>query len=258
MAAARRLSMTPTNPERRTKLTLGDLAHVSREPADIVTSLYFWGQNRDDVNRLASGAAQGLDPRFAWVEVSDPTVEEASAASPERAITAPALDFVPPVGVSEQRIWTYIQPAGQRRDAQDLDSFTRMSKPIQDAIEHLLQRTGPRVLVVANLERLQELFCKDDVVPHPFIEWLNAHEITFVATSTGSPLYEGVFFDYSINQPDATPNVARPPIVAIRQRGDPDSSFLERIFHPLGVVSVAGPSSAARPAPTSSAPGSGA
>lgn len=229
------------------------LAPMTRESGDIVTSLYFWGESRDAVNRLASRAAQGLDSRFVWVEVSDGTLEKSSTGPSEREIAAPARDFVPPPGLDEKRIWTYIQPAGQRREAQDLDRFTRMSKPIQEAIEHLLQRSSPRVLVLANLERLQDMFCKDDAVPHPFIEWLNAHEITLVATSAGSPLHEGVFFDYSINQPEATVGGAPAPIVAIRQRGDQDPRILERIFHPLGVVSVAGPSSAGHPAPATPA-----
>ncbi len=224
---------------------------------DVVTSLYVWGPNRDEVNRLATRAAQGMDPRFAWVEVSDAAAGGLPPSDPERGLAAPAHAFSPAPGISEQRMWTYLQPNGQRGEAQELDSFVRMSEPIQRAIEHLLQRDRPRVLVVANLERLLGLFCKDDAVPHPFIEWLNAHEITLVASSTGKPLHEGVFFDYLITQPDSASGAARPPIVAVCQRGDQDSSFLHRIFDPHDVVSIVGPSPATGPGSTSSRGGTG-
>ena len=227
---------------------LGGVPPATRDPSEIVTSLYVWGQDRDEVNRLASRGAEALDPRFAWVQVSDPRAEESPTNTSGNTISASAREFAPPSGVSEQRMWTYLQPNGQHHDGQELDRFVRMSVPIQHAIEYLLQRGRPRVLVVANLERLQGIFCKDDAVPHPFVEWLNSHEITLVATSTGPPLHEGFFFDYSINQPDALPNLVRPPIVAIRQRGDEDTSFLQRIFSPHDLVSVDGPSSAPRPA----------
>lgn len=232
----------------------GGVPPAARDPSEIVTSLYLWGRDRDEVNRLASRAAEGLDAKFAWVQVSDSRVEESSTTTAGSAISAPAGEFAPASGISEQRMWTYLQPNGQRRDAQDLDRFSRMSQPIQQAIEHLLQRGGPRVLVIANLERLQGMFCKDDAVPHPFIEWLNAHEITLIATSTGALLHEGIFFDYSISQPDASATLTQPPMVAIRQRGDPDSSFLQRIFRPHDLVSVDGPTSAPEPASEMTAP----
>lgn len=232
----------------------GGVPATTRDPVAIVTSLYVWGQDRDEVNRLASRAAEALDSRFAWVQVSDPQTAESATTNDGSSISAPPHEFVPPSGVSEQRMWTYLQPNGQRHDGEELDRFVRMSEPIQHAIENLLQRGAPRVLVVANLERLQGIFCKDDAVPHPFIEWLNEHEISFVGTSTGPLLHEGIFFDYSIHQPEALPNLVRPPLVAIRQRGVQDSSFLQRVFSPHDLVSVDGPSSA--PGPDSMVPAS--
>jgi hypothetical protein len=223
---------------------------------DLVTSLYLWGPNRADVNRLAARAAEGIDPRYAWVEVLDPESGESRATVPERAIAAPVHAFAPPQGISGERMWMYLRKNGQLRDAQELQSFLKMSEPIQQAIAELLERDVPRVLVVANLERLQEFFCVEEPGPHPFVEWLNSREITLVASSTGGPLREGVHFEYLLTQPEATQNVNRPPLVAVCQRGDPDRSFLEQIFRPIEVVCVTGLSPSARPAPKLAAPAS--
>ncbi|MFZ1023592.1 MAG: hypothetical protein WAN87_05610 [Thermoplasmata archaeon] len=186
--------------------------------------------------------------------MSDTQTEESPASVPKRGIVAPTPAFAPPPGVSADRMWTYLRPNGQRRDAQELQSFLKMSEPIQQAIEQLLGREAPRVLVVANLERLREFFCAEEPGPHPFIEWLNAHEITLIASSTGGPLREGVHFEFMVTQPDATQSVVRPPVVAIRQGGDPDTDFLQQIFRPLEVVCLSGLSPSAQPAPISVAP----
>jgi hypothetical protein len=214
-----------------------------------VTSLYVWGTMRDEVNRLALRAAQGMDPRFAWVEVSDPQIEGLPASAPEGGIGAPSRAFAPPPGVSTSRMWTYLQPNGQRRAAQELQSFLKISEPIQQAIGQLLSREGPRVLVVANLERLREFFCAEEAGPHPFIRWLNEHDITLVATSTGGPLREGIHFDYLVTEPEATLTVVSPPLVAICQRGEPSPSFLQQIFRPHEVVCLSGLCPSALPNP---------
>jgi hypothetical protein len=216
---------------------------------DLVTSLYLWGPNRGEVNRLASGAAQGMDPRFAWVEVSAPEVEEPPADSAERAIVAPTRAFAPPPGVSANRMRACLRQNRQRRAVQELQNFLKMSEPIQQAIGRLLERDGPRVLVVANLERLRGFFCEEEEGPHPFVQWLNAREITLVASSTGGPLREGVHFDYLATRPGAARTAPRSPVVAICQRGDPDSSFLQRIFRPHEVVCLSGLSPTTPPAP---------
>jgi hypothetical protein len=214
-----------------------------------VSSLYLWGPVREKVNQLASRAAQGIDRHFAWVEVSDSQSEEWATSAPGRGIAAPTRAFTPPRGVSADRMWTVLRETRQRRAVQELDSFLKMSEPIQQAIGQLLERDGPRVLAIANLERLREFFCAEEAGPHPFIQWLKAREITLVASSTGEPLPEGGHFDYLVTQPVATRVVVRPPVVAICQRGDPDPSFLQQVFRPHGVVCLAGLSPSARASP---------
>jgi hypothetical protein len=223
---------------------------------DLVTSVYLWGSKREEVNRLAARAAKGMDPNFAWVEALDSDGEGEAPNHPKHGIVAPTRAFAPPRGVSGDRIWTYLRQNGQRHSGQELQTFTQMSEPIQRAIEWLLEQEPPRVLVVANLERLREYFCAETPGPHPFIEWLNSHEISLVASSTGGPLREGVHFDYLVTQPEATRNIVRPPIVAICQRGDSDPALLLRIFHPIEVVCLSGlsPSAPASPAAVTRGP----
>jgi hypothetical protein len=216
---------------------------------DLVTSLYLWGPDRDEVNRLAADAAERMDPAFAWVEVSDHYLGEESEGRPERGVAAPTRAFAPPRGVSGERIWTYLRQSGQQHDGQDLQRFTQMSDPIQQAIGQLLERAVPRVLVIANLERLREFFCTEQPGPHPFIEWVNAREITLVVTSTGAPLHEGIHFDWLLSRPDSSGNGVRRPIVAIHQRGDRDPGFVQRLFRPLDVVFLSGLAPAAPPDP---------
>jgi hypothetical protein len=233
---------------------VGPAASETPRIFDPVTSFYVWGPTRGEVNRLALRIAQGLDSRFAWVEVSDGATVGVSDDVPAGGIGAPTHAFRPPAGVSPDRMWTYLRPNGQHRAAEELQGFLKMSEPIQQAIGQLLERDGPRVLVVANLERLQELFCSEVAGPHPFIEWLNAHEITLVASSTGEPLREGVHFDYLVTQPDATRAVARPPVIAICQQGDRNPSFVEEIFHPNEVVCLSGLSPSRPPPPVTVPP----
>jgi hypothetical protein len=226
----------------------GPAPEAPRAPGS-ATSVYVWGEFRDEVNRLASRAAGRIDPSFAWVEVSDPESGGFSLSAAERAITAPTPAFAPPPEVSADRMRTYLGQDGEPRAAQELQSFLRMSEPIQQAIGGLLERDSPRVLVVANLERLREFFCAEEAGPHPFIAWLNDREITLVASSTGGPLREGVHFDYLVTQPGATRTVPRPPVVAICQRGDANASFLQRVFRPHEIVCLSGLSPSAQPAP---------
>jgi hypothetical protein len=216
---------------------------------DLVTSIYVWTLKRDDANRLAARAAQELDPQFAWVEVLAAQREDPSASNSHRGLAAPSAEFAPPPGVSGESMWTYLRENGQRRDGQELQKFTQMSEPIQQAIGKLLERAPPRVLVVANLERLREYFCAEEPGPHPFIEWLNAHEITLVASSAGGPLREGIHFDYMLTQPTPARHTPRPPLVAIHQRGDTDPNLLEQLFQPLEVVSLSGLSPSTVPMP---------
>jgi len=216
-----------------------------------VTSLYLWGSNRALVNRLATGAAQGMDPRFARVEVSDSHREGGPQNRAELGIAAPVRAFAPPRGVSAEVMRKSLRQNGQRREVEELDSFLRMSEPIQKAIGLLLQRETPRVLLLANLERLRPLFCPEEAGQQPFISWLNDREITLVASSTGAPLREGIHFDYLATQPDTRRNGVRPPVVAISQRGDPDSRFLRQIFRPNEVVWLSGLSPSALPTRTS-------
>jgi hypothetical protein len=215
--------------------------------ADVVTSVYVWGPVRDEANRLALRVAKGLDPRFAWVEVTDSGAGTASANAAEREVVAPVRAFAPLPGVSAGRMRKVVRQNGEREAVQELQNFLRMSEPIQQAIGQLLERDVPRVLAVANLDRLQEFFCAEEAGPHPFLAWLKARQITLVASSAGGPLREGVHFDYLATQPGATRAAVRPPVVAICQRGDPDPSFLQQIFRPHEVVCLSGLSPSAQP-----------
>jgi len=227
----------------------GALASRTPRSPDVITSVYLWGSNRAEVNQLAARVAQRIDPHFAWVEALDAESREPSTGALRNGVAAPIRDFAPPRGVSGERVFTYLRRNGQRHDAQELQSFTQMSEPIQAAIAQLLERNVPRVLVVANLERLREYFCDEQPGPHPFIEWLNAHEITLVASSTGGPLREGVHFDYLVTEPEGNGTRARSPLVVVGQRSDLDRPFLEQALRPRATVWLSGLSPSAPPTP---------
>ena len=198
-----------------------------------VTSVYLWGRERRLVNSAARVLALQLDPRFRWVTAADGPFAGDPETDPvpgeEDSLVHPARDLVPKGGVAPELLWSYLRPNGQRQYGHALNEFLRLPDPIQEAVGALLSREPPRVLVLANEDRVEVYDRAHQGLFGQFIEWLNSHEITLVVTSTGPPLLERIDFEYSITVPPDLPQGVRSAL-AVCQWGDCTNCIVKQFF----------------------------
>lgn len=171
-------------------------------PRSGATSIYLWGDDRPNVNYHARTLARELDPQFRWVEVS--TEEYGKHVTAEGFDSFLPSEFDPEAG-RQVLLWTYLIPDRRRRKF-NMNRFLQLPEPIQLAIGSMLSREPPRLLAVANVDRLGAYDPAGTGFYGQFIDWLNDHEITFMVTSTGEAQLERIDFEYSVNAspPDPT------------------------------------------------------
>jgi len=201
---------------------------VDRPP---VTSIYLWGRDRSHLNTTARVLAARLDPKFSWIEAIPPETSRGEEASAERfTLTCGPGELTPMPGVSPERLWAYLKPRGQRRAAAELEEFLRMPEPIQRAISSLLssERSGPRLLVIANVDLVSAVDLGRPRFVSGFIEFLNSHDISILVTATGRPQLERIEFEYSFTTSESLPQRFRTD-AAVCQWGDCDACIV-RLF----------------------------
>jgi len=200
-----------------------------------ITSIYFWGGERREVNYAARILSQQLDPQFRWVEAEIASDGEASPPIPEvGALAMPARKLVPSGGVRPELLWSFLRLHGQQRYGFDVNEFLRLPDAIQVAVGALLARAPPRVLAIANVDLLEEFDATGTGFYGQFIEWLNSHEITLLVTATGEPLLERIDFEYSITLPSGVSDRRRPPL-GVCQWGDCTNCLIRELF-PSGEI----------------------
>lgn len=222
-----------------------------------VTSIYLWGSDRARLNATARILAARLDPEFHWVEAIPPDgAETGEPNAPSFSLAVGPKELVPSQGVSSERLWTYLKPRGQRRAAEDLQDFLRMPEPIQRAVASLLEskRSGPSVLVMANMDLVSPFDSDHPKFVGRFIEFLNSHDITLLVTATGRPLSERIEFEYSFTTSELLPERFRTD-AAVCQWGD-CTSCIVRLFPQGELVCISRlASDPARVGPRASDPG---
>lgn len=173
---------------------------LSPIPAIPPTSIYLWGEERREVNFMARLLCREMDPQFRWVEAdSAPGTGVAARPVDHQGLVLTAQKLVPNAGGRPELMWSFLRPHDQRRAGFDVNEFLRLPDPVQVAVGALLGRDSPRVLAVADLDLFGEFDPIGTGLYGQFIEWLNSHEITLVATATGEPQLEGIDFEYSIS-----------------------------------------------------------
>jgi hypothetical protein len=167
-----------------------------------IASIYLWGQERRDVNYVARLLCRQIDPQYRWVEAVHSVLLGQDTSSPESDTTSPpGKHLVPSGAVRPDLLWTFLVPSGPRRSAFSVNEFLRLPEQIQTAVGAILSRAPPRVLAIANVDLLEESDFAETGFYGQFIEWLNSHEITLVATATGEPLLERLDFEYFVAVP---------------------------------------------------------
>ena len=203
-----------------------------------VTSIYIWGGDRSPTDEVARLVAQRLDPTFTWIGTKHaPDRTGPSFPGEAREILVPAGTLASEPSISEERFWSYLRAKGQHTVGPDVLEFVRMPDVLQTAILSLLEREPPRVLVLANLDRLLAGGTGAASLISRYIEFLNAREVTLVAASTGRPGPERIDFDYSLTLPDSLPADVRPR-AAVCQWGECDRCVVENVFSGSEIVCI--------------------
>ncbi len=219
-----------------TDVALSDLGWT---PGSVVTSVYLWGDDRPKVNAAARLLAGRLDPRFRWVEAGEEIDSEADLPTPTGSgpLVCSPRELVPRRGIRPEAVWRVLRPNGQRAAGLELLQFLRLPDPLQVAVSALLGQEGPRVLVVANIDRIEPFDRAHRGMFGQFLELLNRREITLIATTTGRPLLERIEFQYSVTIPTSLPRSVGA-TAAICQWGDCDSCFVQRFFSDNELVCI--------------------
>jgi hypothetical protein len=205
-------------------------ASAGPEPSPLVTSVYLWGGDRGQLNATARVLARRLDPEYHWVEALEPVVARYDGpVGPRFEVKAGAQDLAVRPGVTSERLWAYLRPRGQHRAVEELRDFLRLPDPLQSAVVSLLdsKRSGPRVLVFANIDLVSALDRASRAFVGRMIEFLNSHDITLLVTAAGRPLLERVDFEYSLTLADSLPERFRTG-AAVCQWGDCDTCLVRR------------------------------
>ncbi len=194
-------------------------------PSGSVTSIFLWGDDRPSVNYDARALARELDPQFRWVEVS--TEEYGKHVTAEGFDSFLPSEFDPEAG-REVLLWTYLIPDRRRRRF-DMNRFLQLPEPIQLAIGSMLSREPPRLLAVANVDRLGAYDPAGTGFYAEFIDWLNDHEITLMVTSVGGPQLERIDFEYSVQAPPPDSS-GRNPALGICHWGDCSNCIFRELY----------------------------
>ncbi len=190
----------------------------SAEPTSPATSIYLWGSDRGRLNAAARKIARRLDPGYAWVEVDSGIPAEYGGATPA---AVSVKDVLPRPAPSATLFWSYLRSRGQQRATDDLREFLAMPDPIQSAVATLLvpEAERPRLLVIANADRVCSAQPRGPWILRPYIEFLASHEISVMVTFAGRPCHHRAEYEYSLTTSDSLPEKFRSD-AAVCQWGD--------------------------------------
>ena len=205
----------------------------------VVTSVYVWGNEREEVNRVARRVAARIDPNYLWLRIADGATEDPAGPGARTAeLPPPAFEFAARPKVSEERLWSYLKARGQREPGRELLEFVQWPEVLQESFASLVARDPPRVLALGN----------SDLIPAPtngerariaarYIEFLNRHDVTLLVGHVGRPGPERIEFEYSIAAPGVLPNAVRG-VGAVCQWGECSDCIVNRVFPPEEVVCI--------------------
>ena len=159
------------------------------------STIYVYGDCRPVVNGVAFAMADMLDLTPLWVEVRDAVRDgdEVTAASagwipPDRFfLSQEGSGLEPNDGVANMALWTIVRSDEPSEHLAELTDFLRLPLLLQEMIGRWTPDSGPRAVVVANVERVKHLFPREPGEARRFLATILNHSASLVVTHMGEP-----------------------------------------------------------------------
>ena len=209
------------------------------------TSVYVWGADRDAVNRAAQELVGRLGPNHVWLEAGDSATEGARSRNSASGVrTFAPRELVPSSSVSDSELRSYLRAGDGWAAAAEVRQFRALPEAVRAAAVELRGRRGPRVLVIANADRLSAFDPDRRGFYGALVEYFTGLGITLIVTVTGHPLSDRSQFEYSVTPMASLPERYRSGI-AVCQWGDCEDCLIKLHFPNrelacLGEVSATG------------------
>lgn len=158
-------------------------------------SIFVYGDCRPVVNGVAFAMADMLDLAPLWLEVRDgggghdgPTVASAGWVPPERVFLSEAGSGLEPNdGVANLALGSIVRSDEPAEALTELTDFLRLPELLQEAIGRAMPAPSPRAIVLANVERVEQLFPREPGSLHRFLHSILTRSVSLVAAHTGPP-----------------------------------------------------------------------
>ncbi|HLM70673.1 MAG TPA: hypothetical protein VK423_04765 [Thermoplasmata archaeon] len=157
-----------------------------------------WSRGRRAGHALALAIGRFGDPEFRWLSVREsgsvPSEEEGwvHRLLPESRILAPLTsdELRPGPLVPRESFDALLRTEGAAAERTALDHFLRLPARLQGLLDEGDSPGRPRIIVVANSDRVRQMYPLDPGRLRPFTNLFSQHGLSIVATSIPPP-YEG-------------------------------------------------------------------
>lgn len=161
-------------------------------------SYYVWSRSRRAGHALALTLGSFADPSFRWISVRESATQQAEEEAwvyrllPVSRVLAPltSAELRPGPQVSRETFDALVRPDGATEDRTTLDHYLRLPPRLQGLLHEDEATTGPRFIVVANSDRIRQLYPIDPGRLRPFTRVFSRSGLSLVTTSIPPP-YEG-------------------------------------------------------------------
>jgi hypothetical protein len=169
----------------------------------VPTSFGFWGGSAGDRCAAARAVAGRIDPEFFWLQVEDHlgTIDPdedrvVRRVAPDRLFLLDPSDLAPNPELGNMASWFVredIQPDTRIRTLAD---FVRLPTLAQNLLKDRSRYSPTKALVIANSDRAQYLYRKEEGAIRPFVEAFNEYATTVLFTITTPPEANSRDVDY--------------------------------------------------------------
>ena len=168
------------------------------------TSLLFWGPHRYPLNRMLVALSRRVDPGFLWLEIQDSGVPpEPGEPSTTGELGSPGLHAI---AQADSLAWGTTSPsetAGRPRRAHHGSSASGsvedLPSPLRDLIERVRPGKGPRVLSMANMDRLCSGLPGAPELLRRLLDVARSRGIILITSATSIPPSERSVFDHVLH-----------------------------------------------------------
>lgn len=225
-------------------MSAGDLGPTVTFPPGLFerpTSLFFWGSDRIVLNQLAFHAARGADPDFVWLEIR-------SASDPRPRGDPAGSGLIPPTNLVEVKAELLRPRLGRRTGALakilDLDPrgglvreilpYLQFPRFLANVLGGMLPVGRPRVLAVANSDRISEFYPARRGLVRRFVRTIQRLDISLVVSYCGPPRRDFGAWDhlFELSSASESPTPAAAASLTCR-RGAPSPAWQVDTSYPL-------------------------